>query len=70
MQLNHALLKDKRVMLLDGKQGKGLHGQLMLNTLFIKLDQPAKTINIDGLPENVVPITTGSKNVDAYFQVT
>ena len=43
--------------------GKGLHGQLVLNTLFIKLDQSAKTINIDGLPENVVPITRGSKNV-------
>ena len=40
---------------------KGLHGQHVLDTLFIKLDQPAKTVEIDGLPENVVPITRGSK---------
>jgi len=32
-----------------------------LNTLFIKLDNPAKIIKIDGLPENVVPITRAQK---------
>ena len=40
--------------------GKGIHGQLVLNTLFIKLDNPAKIVKIDGLPKNVVPITRGS----------
>jgi len=47
--------------------GKGPHGKNILDTLFIKLDQPAKTVNIDGLPENVVPITRGSKNVECIF---
>jgi hypothetical protein len=47
--------------------GKGIHGQLVLNTLFIKLDNPAKIIKIDGLPENVVPITRGSKNIECTF---
>ena len=37
------------------------------DTLFIKLDKPAKTVKIDGLPENVVPITRGSKNIECTF---
>src|SRR6202044_2070659 len=37
--------------------GRGIHGQCLLNTCFIKLDKPANIIKIDGLPENVVPIT-------------
>jgi hypothetical protein len=41
----------------------GPHGQLVLDTLFVRLDRPAKTITIDGLPENVVPLTKLSKSV-------
>ena len=40
---------------------------LVLNTLFIKLDNPAKIVKIDGLPENVVPITRGSKSIECTF---
>src|ERR1700692_3500762 len=47
--------------------GRGIHGQLVLDTLFIKLDKPAKIVKIDGLPENVVPITRGSKNIECTF---
>jgi len=47
--------------------GIGLHGKNVLNTLFIKLDKPAKIVKIDGLPENVVPITRGSKNIECTF---
>src|ERR1700726_189245 len=47
--------------------GRGIHGQHVLDTLFIKLDKPAKTVKIDGLPENVVPITRGSKNIECTF---
>jgi hypothetical protein len=47
--------------------GRGIHGQLVLNTLFIQLDNPAKVVKIDGLPENVVPITRGSKNIECIF---
>jgi hypothetical protein len=41
----------------------GPNGQSMLDTLFVKLDQPAKTIKLEGLPENVVPLTKISKSV-------
>jgi hypothetical protein len=44
-----------------------LHGKNVLNTLFIKLDKPAKIVKINGLPENVVPITRGSKNIVCSF---
>src|SRR6202167_2696649 len=47
--------------------GRGIHGQHVLDTLFINLDKPAKTVKIDGLPENVVPITRGSKNIECTF---
>ena len=38
-----------------------------MNTLFIKLDKPEKIVKIDGLPENVVPITRGLKNIEHTF---
>lgn len=47
--------------------GRGFYGQLVLDTLFVKLDNPAKIVKIDGLPENVVPITRGNKTVDCIF---
>ena len=36
---------------------KGPEGQTVLDTLFVKLENPPKTVQIDGLPENVVPLT-------------
>ena len=47
--------------------GRGIHGQCVLDTLFIKLHKPAKIVKIDGLPENVVPITRGSKKIECTF---
>ena len=44
--------------------GRGIHEQHLLDTLFIKLDTPARTVKIDGLPKIVGPITRGSKNVE------
>ena len=46
---------------------RGAHGQCVLDTLFVKLDKPAKIVKIDGLPENVVPITRGTKTVECMF---
>ena len=34
------------------KSGVGSRGQLVLETLYVKLDRPAKDISIEGLPEN------------------
>jgi hypothetical protein len=40
-----------------GWQSKlGIQGQVILDTLFIKLKKPPSIVKIDGLPENVVPI--------------
>ncbi|KAF8969122.1 hypothetical protein BDZ97DRAFT_1654173 [Flammula alnicola] len=40
-----------------GWQSKtGSRGQRVLNTLFIKLKSPPTSVQIDGLPENVVPV--------------
>jgi hypothetical protein len=36
---------------------KGAHGQRVLDTLFVRLSNPPKTVQLEGLPENVVPIT-------------
>ena len=36
---------------------KGPEGQQMLDTLFVKLTNPPKMVKIDGLPDNVVPLT-------------
>ena len=44
------------------KSETGSRGQVVLDTLFVKLDNPAKKINIDGLPENVVPLMKIKKN--------
>jgi hypothetical protein len=46
----------------------GVHGKEVLDTLFVKLDNPAtKPVKIDGLPENVVPIVKSVKTVKCVF---
>ncbi|KDR64882.1 hypothetical protein GALMADRAFT_34264, partial [Galerina marginata CBS 339.88] len=42
---------------------KGAENHLVLDVLFVKLDSPAKTIQLKGLPQNVVPLTRSSKSV-------
>jgi hypothetical protein len=49
------------------KSGIGSRGQLVLETLYVKLDRPAKNINIEGLPENVVPLMKTKKSVKCTF---
>ena len=49
------------------KSGIGSRGQIVLDTLFVKLDHPAKNINIEGLPENVVPLMKIKKSVKCTF---
>ena len=41
----------------------GPYDSKILDTLFVKLYQPAKVIQLNGLPENVVPLTRLSKSV-------
>ena len=49
------------------KSGIGSRGQLVLETLYVKLDRPAKNINIEGLPENVVPLMKIKRSVKCTF---
>jgi hypothetical protein len=41
----------------------GPQEQNILDTLFVKLDKPAKPIQLEGLPENVVPLTKLSTSI-------
>ena len=49
------------------KSGIGPRGQHILETLYVKLDRPAKNINIEGLPENVVPLVKIKRSVKCTF---
>ena len=49
------------------KSGIVSRGQLVLETLYVKLDRPAKNINIEGRPENVVPSMKMKKSVKCTF---
>jgi hypothetical protein len=49
------------------KSGVGSRGQVVLDTLFIKLYHLAKNINIEGLPENVVPLTKIKRSIKCTF---
>ena len=41
----------------------GVHGKLILDTLFVQLTNPPHTVKFDGLPENVVPIAKMSQTI-------
>ena len=45
----------------------GSHRKPMLDTLFVRLSNPPKTVNIQGLPPNVVPITWHSTKPHVNF---
>jgi hypothetical protein len=47
--------------------GRGLHGRLVLDVLFVKLDRPPQIVKIDGLPENIVPITRTRQKITCKF---
>ena len=46
---------------------RGPHEKRVLDTLFVKLDNPPKSVQIPGLPENVVPIVKFNKTVICVF---
>ena len=49
-----------------GWQSKvGSKKQCILDTLFVKLKNPPSTVQFDGLPENVVPITASTQVIKA-----
>ena len=46
---------------------KGEHEKQVLDTLFVRLDNPPQPIQIPGLPLNVVPLVKGKKTIDCTF---
>jgi hypothetical protein len=46
---------------------RGPHGKRVLETLFVKLDNPPQNVMIPGLPQNVVPIMMATKTVECIF---
>jgi hypothetical protein len=61
------ITKGQEGHIIGWKSGIGSKGQVVLDTLFVKLDHPAKKINIEGLPENVVPLMKIRKSVKCTF---
>ncbi len=49
----------------QSKQGSS--GQLVLDTLFVKLKDPPTHIQVPGLPENVVPVYATTMNIEAML---
>jgi hypothetical protein len=46
----------------------GLHGKLVLDTLFVHLKNPPHMVKFDGLPENVVPIAKMSQTIECTMK--
>ena len=61
------ITKEQEGHIVGWKSGTGPRGQLVLETLYVKLDRPAKYINIEGLPENVVPVVKIKRSVKCTF---
>jgi hypothetical protein len=49
------------------QSSKASHGKRVIDTLFIKLNNPPKLVQIPGLPDNVVPIVRNTKTVQCVF---
>ena len=56
------MTKGQEAIVYDWQATKGSRGQCMLDTLFVKLVNPPQTMQLDNLPENVVPLTRTSTN--------
>jgi len=51
-----AITKGQEGHVVGWQAGIAYMGKNVLNTLFIKLDKPAKMVKINGFPKNVVPV--------------
>jgi hypothetical protein len=56
------MTKGQDAIVYDWQATKGSRGQCILDTLFVKLINPPQTIQLDGLPVNVVPLTRTLSN--------
>ena len=60
IQLNSAtelcMTKGQEAIMYNWQATTGSRGQCLLDTLFVKLVNPPQTVQLDSLPENVVPL--------------
>ncbi|TFK24314.1 hypothetical protein FA15DRAFT_680755 [Coprinopsis marcescibilis] len=58
------ITRGQEAVVVGWDSGIGSYQSMTLETLFVKLINPLKTANINGLPENVVPIPKNQKQVN------
>jgi len=61
------MTKGAEATVVSWQTSKGPEGQLVLETLFVKLVNPPKTVRLPGLPDNVVPITRHATATMCYL---
>ena len=61
------ITKGQEAIVVGWQEDVGSSGQKILDTLFVKLDNPPQIVQIDGLPENVVPLTKSKKKITCQF---
>jgi len=52
---------------MDWQSKRGSSGQVVLDTLFVKLKDPPTPVEVPGLPENVVPVYPTTTNIIAML---
>ena len=61
------MTKGQDAIMYNWQATKGSRGQCMLDTLFVKLINPPQTMQLDNLPENVVPLTRTITNTQCLL---
>ena len=61
------MTKGQEATVYDWQATTGSRGQCMLDTLFVKLINPPQTVQLDNLPENVVPLTRTTTNTQCLL---
>ena len=61
------MTKGQEAIVYDWQSSRGSRGQCMLDTLFVKLVNPPQTVQLDNLPENVVPLTRTVTNTQCVL---
>ena len=61
------MTKGQDATVFDWQATRGSKGQIMLDTLFVKLLNPTQTVQLDNLLENVVPLTRTITNTQCLL---
>ncbi len=61
------ITKGQEGFVVGWQSSKGPHGKRVLDTLFVRLDNPPQSVQIPGLPPNIVPIVKSTKTVECAF---